>query len=88
MIEKKNIYVDMFQQNKEKNIWMGDFPLYNYKTGRQLKSRFRDYFNTLDEYFSSKNEKYSSWTEEYKHTSQEAYKFFRDVQDKEYRNIK
>jgi len=85
MIKKKNIYIDRFQQDKEKNIWLGDYPMYHYKTNRQLKYRFRHYFKNLDEYYSSKNKKYLKWSDEYKCTSYEAYKFFDDIEHKEYR---
>ena len=84
-INKENVYIDRLQQDKERNIALGDFPVFNGKTGRQLKHRFRDYFTDLDDYYSSKNPDYVNWSDEYKHTYQEAGRFFRDVEDKEYR---
>ena len=84
-IQKKDIYIDRIQQDKERNIDLGDYPVFNIKTNRQLKHRFRHYFKDLDDYYSSKNSDYKNWSHEYKHTSHEAYLFFDDIEDDEYR---
>lgn len=88
MIEKKYIYIDRFQQKKEKNICLGDYPVYNYKTGKQLKHKFSYYFNDLDNYFLSKNKNYLDWSNEYKCTSYEAHNFLNCVENREYRHKK
>ena len=87
-IQKQNIYIDIFRQNKENNISINDYPVYNYETGRRLKHRFGYYFKDLDDYYTTKNPAYKNWTKSYKHNSFEAYKFFNDVEHKEYRYIK
>ena len=84
-IKKQNIYIDAQQQLKEKNIDIRDYPVYNIETNRQLKHTFSHYFKDLDEYFSSKNSAYKTWSDEYKYTSYEAYLFFDDIENKEYR---
>ena len=85
MINKENIYIDRLRQNKERNISIGDLPVFSLKTNRQLKNRFRHYFKNLSEYYGSKNKKYLEWSKEYRYTSEEADVFLRDVFVKEHR---
>ena len=85
-IKKQNIYIDVQQQHKERNISLNDYPVFNIKTGRQLKHTFSYYFEDLDDYFGSKNPAYKTWSDKYKFTSQEAFLFFEDVESKEYRH--
>jgi hypothetical protein len=85
MIKKKNIYIDRFQQQKENNMSLLDYPVFNIETGRQLKHRFGYYFKNMDEYYTTKNPEFKNWSKKYKHTSYKAYKFFDDVEHKEYR---
>jgi len=84
-IQKQNIYIDRIQQQKENNITLVDYPVFNIKTGRQLKNNFGYYFKGMDDYYTSKNPEFKNWTKGYKHNSFEAYKFFNDVEHKEYR---
>ena len=84
-IEKKNIYIDAQQQQKENNIALIDYPVFNIKTGRQLKHNFGYYFKDLDEYFSTKNSNYKNWDKEYKYISREAAIFFNNMQENEIR---
>ena len=84
-IDKKNIYIDAQQQQKENNIALIDYPVFNIKTGRQLKYNFGYYFKDLDEYFNSKNPNYKNWDKEYRYTSQEAAKFFDNMRKNEIR---
>ena len=85
MIKKKNIYIDRFQQQKENNMSLLDYPVFNVETGRQLKHRFGYYFKNMDEYYISKNPEFKKWSKKYKHTSYKAYKLYDDVEHKEYR---
>ena len=84
-INKKYIYIDAQRQHKEKNISLQDYPVFNIKTGRQLKNRFWYYFKDLEDYFTSKNSNYKNWDKEYRYTSQEAAKFFDNMQKNEIR---
>ena len=84
-MDRKLIYIDRIQQSKEKNVYLGDYPVFNYKTGCYLKHRFSYYFTDLSDYYATKNSNYLSWSDEYKCTSQEANLFFEDVLNKEYR---
>ena len=84
-INKENIYIDRYQQDKERNIALGDYPVFNIKTGRQLKHRFRYYFKDLNDYYTSKNSEFKKWSDEYKYTSYEAYLFFDDIEYNEFR---
>ena len=85
MIKKKNIYIDRFQQQKENNISLLDYPVFNIETGRRLNKRFRHYFSGMDDYYESKNPEFKNWTKGYKQNSFEAYKFFDDIEHREYR---
>ena len=87
-IKKEYIYIDILKQNKEKNISILDYPMFNEKTGRQLKYRFGHYFKDLDDYYTSKNSDFKNWSKEYKQNSFEAYKFFDDIEHREYRYLK
>ena len=49
-IEKKNISVDHPQQHQEKNVWWGDFPAYNTRTGRKLRKTLCYYFDSWEDY--------------------------------------
>ena len=84
-INKENIYIDRYQQDKEKNISLEDYPVYHQKTNRQLRHRFNHYFRDLDDYYKTKNPKYINWSDEHKQTSYEAYLFFNDVKYNEFR---
>jgi len=50
MIDKSKISVDHERQNKEKNIWWGDYPCRRVDTGRKLKRRLGYYFNSWKDY--------------------------------------
>ena len=84
-INKKYIYIDAQRQHKEKNISIQDYPVFNQKTGRQLKNRFWYYFKDLEDYYSSKNSDYKNWYKEYKYNSLEGSKFIEDIQKNEIR---
>ena len=84
-INKKHIYIDAQQQHKEKNIALQDYPVFNIKTGRQLKHRFWYYFKDLEDYYTSKNPNYKNWSNEYKYNSLEWSKFMEDIQKNEIR---
>ena len=87
-IQKKNIYIDAQQQQKENNIALADYPVFNIKTGRQLKHNFGYYFKDLDDYYNTKNSKYSTWSDGYKYNSLEGSKFIEDIQKNEIRIYK
>jgi hypothetical protein len=87
-IQKKNIYIDAQQQQKENNISLYDYPVFNQKTGRQLKHNFGYYFKDLDAYYASKNSKYLEWSDEHKYNSLEGSKFIEDIQKNEIRIVK
>ena len=84
-IEKQNIYIDKYQQDKERNIDLGDYPVYHQKTGRQLKHSFNHYFKDLDAYYISKNSNYVNWSDKHKRDSYEAFLFFEVVNYNEFR---
>ena len=84
-IQKENIYIDSIRQTQEKNISINDYPVFNIETGRRLNKRFGYYFSGMDDYYESKNPEFKNWTKGYKQNSFEAYKFFDDVEHKEYR---
>ena len=84
-IQKKNIFIDRIRQNKENNIALVDYPVFNIKTGRQLKHRFGHYFSGMDDYYESKNPEFKNWTKGFKQNSYKAYKFFDDIEHREVR---
>ena len=84
-IQKENIYIDRIKQNKENNLSLNDYPLFNIETGRQLKKRFGHYFSGMDEYYESKNPEFKNWTKGFRQNSYEAYKFFDDIEHREVR---
>ena len=49
-IKKSDISVDHPQQHKEKNIYWGDYPCYNIRTGRKLRKSLGYYFSSWDDY--------------------------------------
>ena len=54
-IEKRNIQVDWKKQHEEKNISWKDYPVYNTKTGKNLKNPLGFYFETWKQYFNRHN---------------------------------
>ena len=87
-IQKEYIYIDRLKQNEENNTSLLDYPVFNRKTGRRLKNPFGYYFNGMDDYYISKNLEFKNWSKSYKQNSFEAYKFFDDIEHREYRYLK
>ena len=87
-INKEHIYIDILKQNEQKNISILDYPVFNLKTGRRLKRTFGHYFKDLNDYYISKNPNFKNWSKKYKQNSFEAYKFFDDIEHREYRYAK
>ena len=88
MTKKEHIYIDRIKQNEENNMSLMDYPVFNRETGRRLKHPFGYYFSGMDNYYESKNPEFKTWTKGYKQNSFEAYKFFNDVEHREYRYAK